>query len=512
MSSSHFDSPVLIVGAGPVGLSLALGLARRGVHSVLVEKHSSTSEYSKAPGIHARTLEIFSQWGIAERVLEEALFLRSLTAYSARTGEPVLTMPVEELNDECRFAGLCILEQGQTERLLLEEVRATGLCDVRFGQVLLDLQQDDTGVLATIRSGDREYAHRARYLVGCDGADSTVRHRLGLSLEGITYPLEAILADVRFGDGRADLPFPRLAADEERVAFGLKLESGNWRIVSGVPANPDRVEAGSPVPRELVDRLVRLIWGPGDYECVWSSHFRLHCRCAPRFRRGRVLLAGDAAHLNSPVGAQGMNAGIHDVHNLAWKLAAILAGGDEERLLESYHQERHDLVTREVNSFTDRATRAVFAPRLLRLLALGLARTAAGVRPLRRPLMRRLTMLAGSYRQSPLFPARGGPAGERVPDVELQGLRGSSRLHPLLGLGPALLFLDHPPVEVDPAFGIPTIPIGRDGWIDPSGLLAYRFGECQVLVVRPDHFLGWAGRPESRAELEQAITAALGRR
>lgn len=504
MSAHDSESPVLIVGAGPVGLALALGLAHHGVRSTVVEKQASISEHSKAPGLHARTLEIFGQWGIAGEVLHRARFLPTLTPYAGATGEPLGTLPIEELSAECRFAGLGILEQAATERLLLAAVRASGRCEVRFSHEAVHLDQTEEGVTVTVRHEGAAYEQEARFLVGCDGAGSTVRDLLDLSLDGHTYPVAAVLADVRLDDARDALPFPRLEADGEHIMLAVKLESGDWRVIcllTSDPEHPDR-----PVRDDEIERILTATLGAGGFERVWASRFRLHRRCVPRFRVGRVLLAGDAAHLNSPVGGQGMNAGIQDAHNLAWKLAAILHGADEERLLESYHAERHDAVTREVNRRTDLFTRAVLAPPVVQAVGGAVAPVLLSVKPVRRYLLRRVTMLATRYRRSPLLAP--GATAERVPDVELRGPSGRRRLHELLGTDPALLFLDRPPVEIA---DVRAVGIGEGGWDDPSGLLAKRFGRDRVLLVRPDHFVGWSGAPRDRAALERAVRAALGR-
>jgi 2-polyprenyl-6-methoxyphenol hydroxylase-like FAD-dependent oxidoreductase len=507
---SESDNRVLVVGAGPVGLSLALGLAHHGIRSTIVERNASISERSKAPGIHARTLEIFQQWGVADGILAEGNLLTSVTPHSARTGEPVLTLPLDELREECRFPGLCILEQGRTERVLLDAVRATGYCDVRFDHELRRFEESEGGVRATMNTGDAESVLAARYLVGCDGAGSTVRDLLGVPFRGITYPVDAVLADVSFDDERAHLPFPRLASDGRRIMFCLRLESGSWRLVAADPASTEEIEPESTVDESLIRDLVALLWGPGEFETEWSSRFQLHKRCASRFRSGRVLLAGDAAHVNSPVGAQGMNSGIHDAHNLAWKLAAALRGGDEDSLLDSYDIERRDLVLREVNRVTDVMTRAVLAPASLQTVAVAVAKRLVRLRALRGALMRRATMLAPRYRESPLLSSARAPVGRRVPDVELEGSEGARRLHDLIGSGPALLVLDSPLRTLGSAFDGPTIVLGERGWEDRSGILARRLGTRGVLVVRPDHFVGWAGVVQDAGDLERAVATATG--
>lgn len=510
-SMSESETPVLVVGAGPVGLSLALGLAHQGIRSTIVERDSSISERSKAPGIHARTLEIFQQWRIADSILAEGNLLTSVTPYSARTGEAVLTLPLNQLHEECRFPGLCILEQGHTERVLLDAVRATGYCDVRFNHELRRFEQYDGRVRAIMNTEDGESVLWSRYLVGCDGADSTVRDLLGVPFDGITYPVDAVLADVAFKDERADLPFPRLASDGQHTMFCLRLESGSWRLVSADPSSVEEIAPATRVDKDLIEELVSLLWGPGEFETEWTSRFRIHRRCASRFRAGHVLLAGDAAHVNSPVGAQGMNSGIHDAHNLAWKLAVALDGGDEDALLDSYDIERRNLVLRQVNRVTDMMTRVVLAPVLLQAVFVTVAKWLVRRRALRGALIRRLTMLAPRYVTSPLLATTRGPVGRRVPDVELWGSDGVRRLHDLVGSGFALLILDSSWRTRSVVFNGPTIRIGEGEWEDRTGILGRRLGTQGVCLVRPDQFVGWAGSAEDGEGLERAVVAATGR-
>jgi 2-polyprenyl-6-methoxyphenol hydroxylase-like FAD-dependent oxidoreductase len=512
--SRPLDTPVLIVGAGPVGLSLALGLARRGVRTTLVERKRALSEHSKAPGILPRTLEIFHQWRVADTVLARAVMHRRPTAYDAVSGELLVTLPLDELIADTRFAGLCILEQSRTESILLDAVRQTGLCDVRFGCELEEFHLTGDGVVAGVRGSVGRAAAASitsRYLVGCDGAGSRVRDLLGLDFRGVTYPVDAILADVQFDDGRGDVHSPRLYALGRRAGLLIRLESGAWRIVSIAPDDPpEQDEPEQEAPPALVEQLTTALFGPGPFHTIWSSRFRLHRRIADRFRVGRVLLAGDAAHLNSPAGAQGMNSGIQDAHNLAWKLAAALDGGAEEQLLESYDAERR-AVARQVQKFTDRLTRGALAPPLLRNLAQPIGLAALRVGPVRRSMMKRMAMVAWRYTASPLL-GSGKGVGRRVPDVELSGPDGIHRLYDIMEGSPLLLCLGRrPPVLPEPLpHGVRTLLVGNGGFADPAGLLARRFGNGTIVVVRPDQFAGWNGRPADGRELLRAALRVLG--
>lgn len=332
-------APVAIVGAGPVGLGLALGLACHDVPSVVLERAPTTSEQSRAAGIHIRTREALRRWGIEDRFLAAGDLVTELVLRDVRARDrPLLGLDLEELADEVERPGLLMLEQSETERLLLEAVRATGLAEVVFDAEVVDLRQDAGGVELAVRThhaGLRSVA--ADYAVGCDGASSFVRGALRLPFEGSTYPLRPMLADVAIGDDRDRMVWPRLHDGREGLTVALRLARGKWRIIHLADDAPDEADE---VPDAEVQRRVDTVLAPGPVEVVWSSRFAIHRRSSPRFRAGRVVLAGDAAHVHSPVGGQGMNAGLQDAHDLAWRLAAALEGADADRLLDAYEVER----------------------------------------------------------------------------------------------------------------------------------------------------------------------------
>jgi hypothetical protein len=268
-------------------------------------------------------------------------------------------------------------------------------------------------------------------VVGCDGAGSFVRQSLGLPFEGKTYAVRPMLADVRFGDLRDALPWPRLRNTKGGLTFTFRLRPGLWRLV--------RIERGRPdgddgVPEEEINDRVTELLGPGPVEIVWASRFHIHRRSSPRFREGRVLLAGDAAHLHSPAGGLGMNAGIQDAHNLAWKLAGVLGGGDMDRLLDSYDAERRAVVVESVSRYADFNTRTLLqAPAALREAAFFVWRLAMRVPPVRRAALRRATMIDLDYPASPILDLDERGAGTRLPNPPLRSPDGTEvRLYDLL--------------------------------------------------------------------------------
>ena len=220
--------------------------------------------------------------------------------------------------------------------------------------------------------------YHGQYLVGCDGAHSTVRTSLGWELQGKTYPSRVLLADIRIRDERDQLPWPRFAPVREHVLAALRYQAEHWRIISTLKENETEQTA---LESSAIDQRVNQLFGAGSHEHLWSSVFQIHCRTSPHFRRERVLLAGDAGHINSPAGGQGMNSGIHDAHNLAWKLARVLAGAEAETLLASYEVERREAVIKNVGRYTDFLTRfGLLAPGFVQKAVRALVRAASTTR------------------------------------------------------------------------------------------------------------------------------------
>ncbi|GAB3698815.1 FAD-dependent monooxygenase [Nocardiopsis oceani] len=519
--------PVVIIGAGPVGLSLALGLARHGVRSVLLERERTTSERSKAPALHLRTREILRQWGVEHVLREAGTLLETMPVYTA-SGRRMLEFDFTRLAGEAERPGILFLEQGSTERLLLEALRATGHCDIRFGADVTSVEPGTDSTAVTYTDEGVSRVVHARYTVGCDGAGSMVRASLGLSFDGATLPVRATLADVRVTDDRDGLPWPRNHNGARGITGAQRLAPGHWRLIrvesQGTSpirtAKGGRTRAGTgdgDVTEQEVGGWVREVLGPGPAPVIWASRFQFQRRSAPRYRMGRVLLAGDAAHVFPPVMGQGMNAGIQDAHNLAWKLAAALDGGDAEPLLASYDEERRHAVGAVSRYVERRARLGVQAPRAVRSAMLAVMRLALAVPAARNRSLRSLAMLDRGYGASPLLDPADRAAGVRLPDPELRGPEGERlRLHGALPAGAALLHLDDQEVSAGKTArlaeteGLPVLHVGPGGYRDPSGTLRALLGARQGwILVRPDRHVAWA-RTGSEG-LAPAARQALGR-
>jgi 2-polyprenyl-6-methoxyphenol hydroxylase-like FAD-dependent oxidoreductase len=508
--AADFTAPVAIVGAGPVGLALALGLTRQGVHSVLIERKEGTSEWSKAPGIHVRTREVFRQWGVEERFLAAGTLRRALTLHSPSSGRrPLASIDFSDLEAEADRPGLLILEQGRTERLLLDAVRESSMCEVRFSTEAVALAQDTRGAAVTLRDKAGEHRLHAEYVVGCDGAGSFVRGALGLPFDGITYSVRPMLADVRIEDERDALPWPRTRNGRSGITTAIRISDGVWRLIRLERGEP---EQGEEVSEGEVRERVAEVLGEGPFEVLWASRFRIHRRSSPRFRVGRVLLAGDAAHVHSPVGGLGMNGGIQDAHNLAWKLAFALRGGDVDRLLDSYEVERKAVIVGSVSRYTDLITRTFRdAPAAVRAGAFALLRLLLRSRRIRVRNQRRTAMLDLDYpAPSPLLHSGERAAGVRLPNPRLQSSDGSwVRLYDLLPNAPVIIEVNGTG-GAGAALPVPhVIRIGDGGYLEPAGLLRGLLeAERGWILVRPDAHVAWARQqPDGLAE---AAREALG--
>lgn len=505
------ERPVVIVGAGPVGLSLALGLSAQGVPSVLLERDEDLSTRSKAPGIHVRTREVLSRWGVEESLLSVGVLRRRLPLHRAEPGgRPLLVADFDELSDEADRPGLLVLEQSRTERLLLAAVRGSGRCEVRFAAEAVGLDARPDGATVTFRERGATRTVEASFVVGCDGADSFVRAALGMPFEGLTYSVRPLLADVRVDDHRDGLPWPRVRNARGGITSALRLRPGLWRVIRLERGEPT---AGATVSEGEVAQRVAECLGPGPVEVEWSSRFRIHRRAAPRFRQGRVLLAGDAAHVHSPTGGQGMNGGIQDAGDLAWKLAHARSGGDADQLLEAYDIERRAIAVERVSRYTDVLTRVFLeTPVPARAAAFALARWGMAAPPIRHAALRRAAMLDLDHPTSPLLAADARSAGKRLPNPPLRAPDGAeTRLHSLLPYGPAILDVaDRRPFAED----LPTehvVRIGPGAHADATGLVRGLLGGRDGLVlVRPDGHVAWAR--ESLTGVGEAVRRALGLR
>jgi 2-polyprenyl-6-methoxyphenol hydroxylase-like FAD-dependent oxidoreductase len=478
------DIDVLIVGAGPVGLLLANECARRGLRWRLVEAHATQSQHSKALAIFPRTLEILDMAGVVDPFLAAANRVTSVVvATHGRTLAHMRFTP-----DESAYRFIAMVPQDVTERLLLAELRRRG-GDVEYETALVAATERDDHVRATLKRKDEALTLTATFVVGCDGAHSTVRHLLGVPFEGAEYDTSFLLADVETNDA--------LPADE------LQLCPSEFGPVAIFPMSATRRRLVATIDHKDGDApslaLVRCILeqrAPAGVEARalhWSSYFRIHHRHAARLRVGRMFIAGDAAHIHSPFGGQGMNTGLHDVWNLAWKLDLAARGHAGDALLDSYDAERRPVVEHVIET-THAMTKVLATPhRVAQALRDTVIPMVSRLAPFQHAFAERLSGLGVAYRGSPIVE---GP-GERYFDDSLRGGAGV--------LARFLLLVDG---DAD-ADGARTVHALADAWPDLVELRPQR--RRGVTLVRPDGYVAYAARSGDPIDALAHVRAVLQR-
>jgi 2-polyprenyl-6-methoxyphenol hydroxylase-like FAD-dependent oxidoreductase len=422
-NSSAVDVPVLVVGAGPTGLMMASELARHGICCRIIDKAPRPSQLSKALAIHARTLEVFESIGIVDSFVAAGVKAHGGSIYANR--KRIVHFLFDRL--ESRYNYALMLPQDETEVLLSRHLESLGV-KVERSVELCAIRQDADSVTATLRLADGgEERCRAEYLVGCDGAHSTVRHALNIGFLGAEYEENFALADIKVDSNLPDDEIVGFAGDKG-IVFFFPITHGRYRIIADV------VATGSEDP--TLEELQKIV----DEQChiearlhdpKWTAYFKIHRRQAVAYRMGRAFLAGDAAHIHSPAGGQGMNTGLQDAYNLAWKLAATLQGRVTPAVLDSYAAERH-AVGRQVLTTTDAMTRMMeLRNPIAAHIRNRLASALSSLEVFQSLARRNMSELAVNYRDSPIvaeyregvfgtFAALGGGphAGDRAPDAD----------------------------------------------------------------------------------------------
>ncbi|MFE7172519.1 FAD-dependent monooxygenase [Streptomyces sp. NPDC057616] len=495
MADSGTDTDVVIAGAGPTGLMLACELRLAGAEVVVAERLPQRSGESRAGGIHSRTLEILDQRGILDRFLAE--------------GEP---QPVGHFSglyldfdeSESRHPYPLMILQSAIERLLEEWAGELGVT-VRRSHEVRAVRQDAGAVTVDLATETgASTALRAGYLVGCDGGRSTVRKLAGIGFPGTEATMTALIGDVELPDLPEDYVWVRRTpvGDYSAIAF----EPGWHRVIT---SEFDRVDGrDEPVTFErLRQSLVRVAGTDfGMRNPRWVSRFNDAARQADRYRSGRVLLAGDAAHIHFPAGGQGLNMGVQDAVNLGWKLGSVVRGRAPESLLDSYHAERHPVAERVLHN--TRAQSALVRPGPQTDALREVFSSLMVFDDVNRYLRHLLTGLDIRYPLDGEHPL----TGRRVPDADLKSSEGIVGVHELLHAArPVLLDLHG---QAGPA-------AAARGWADRVEVVEARsedevwpvpaLGEIPApaaLLIRPDGHVAWAAGPD-RAPDTAALTAAL---
>lgn len=501
--------PVIVNGAGPVGLTMACELARHGAPVRIFDKNTEPSPQSRALAIFPRTLEVFSTIGMLDQVLAEGQPLRAISIYG--DSRRLAHMDFESIDSPYRF--VISLPQSRTERILQARLEALGV-QVERRMELTGIEQEPDSVRARYRRADgSSETVEAAWVLGCDGAHSAARHLLGMTFQGAPYDEEFLLADVKV---ESDLPTSEahLFTASEGIFAYFPFRGGRGRLIA--IQQPGTLHIGAEPTLEEIQELVRRrCYHPMRVsDAVWSAWFRVSHRMVQHYRGGRVFLAGDAAHIHSPAGGQGMNTGIQDAFNLAWKLALVQRRIATSAILESYEAERMP-VARSVVNLTDRMTRAATAhnPAAQHLRDL-LVPMLTGIPFVKEAMAERLAEVAIDYRGSAWVENHGfGPvrAGDRAPDALLydRAARVERRIFDLLKT-PGFLLLAFEGYEPGRSAegllgGLPgaAYRITRPGQEDPPGSLedrdclartAYGIAEDgQYILIRPDGYIGYRG-------------------
>ena len=488
---------ILVAGAGPAGLALALQAHAHGAAVRVIDRRPEAIRPSRALLLHARTLEVLRPLGVTAPLLARADIAPTVRL---RLGSRVIPITLGDLAlPDTAFPHLTLIRQMDVETVLAAALAERGV-EVERGTELAALRDGPDGVRAVLRSPAGTEEARFGFVAGCDGPASTVRAQAGIGWPGRPYPVEVVLADAEL-DGDLAGGTAHVVTGRNGLVFAFRFgELATWRLLATRPARADHVPFGQPGPPVPAPELQALLDEAGlparIAELAWSSRVRLQHRVAERFRRGRLYLVGDAAHAYSPATGQGMNAAIGDAANLGWKLAFAghRPGGAE--LLGSYELERRP-VARHVLALTH----LVFwgeasTGRFPSALRGGLAPLAAPLVPVligRRRIvaggMRILAQLRVSYRRSPLSMEgaprrRGGPrAGDRLPDQAVTADGSRVRLHELLARPGVHVLLDRDAVRPQTLPPAPLISVHRLASVPGRGLTA----------VRPDGYIGFRG-------------------
>jgi 2-polyprenyl-6-methoxyphenol hydroxylase-like FAD-dependent oxidoreductase len=524
-----FVANILVVGAGPTGLTMAAVLARHGIVPRVIDRAvEPPADRSRAIVLQARTLELFDDLGIVREVLDEALVVAAANVFTQGGGRGTIAIKPEWIDSV--YGRFVTLPQDETERILGGLVERSG-ATVERGVELIGLEDGPASATAVLRHADGRVEHMAAdYVLGCDGAHSAVRGLAGIDFPGSTYPDECLLGDVEM---RWRLPDDQLsicpAADGVLLAFPLPGHH-HFRIIMILPAAADP-ESRHLEPEEFLTQLRRMVPPVGGavdeptvLESRWLTRYRLHSRGVPIYRKGRAFVAGDAAHIHSPAGAQGMNTGIQDAYNLGWKLGLVARGVVPASVLDTYHTERHRVGERLLKS-TDRMF-ALLAGGGRLGLAIRRVAPALGIRVVGFPIIgkriaRFVSQTGIRYRDSALsteahgagrLPRHAPHAGDRAPDVELGYRRHISDLlrgphHTLLlfgGRSTALIErFSELAREVTARYGDLVRPVvlrlpnaqPPRGEVDEQGAAHDRYGADPgaIYLVRPDGYIGFRG-------------------
>ena len=501
------DTEVFVVGAGPTGLVLALWLTRLGVRVRIVDKTEGPGTTSRALAVQARTLELYRQIGLADAVVAGGRPMHAINLWAA--GRPVAHAALGDMGGAIsRFPYALIFPQDEHERLLIDRLAQTGV-HVERETELVGFEEEPGRVLIRLKRADgATETCEAVYLAGCDGAHSTVREAMGVGFPGGTYNHLFYVADVEArGPAMNGELHAALDTSDFLAVFPLK-EDGRARLIGTVRTDVEHQHeklSWKDVSRRVIE------WMRIDVERVnWFSTYRVHHRVADRFRKGRTFLLGDAAHIHSPVGGQGMNTGIGDAVNLAWKLAAVVNGRADHSLLDSYEPERIAFARRLVST-TDRAFTGITSDgtiaRHIRLdvvpFVIPMIFSFAATR---RFMFRTISQTAVNYRGSPLSDGRAGSVhgGDRLPWVAVNS-SAVDNFTPLTSLDWQVHVYGSATPEIQAVCNERMLPLHVFPWHLEMGRVGLQ--RDAVYLVRPDGYVALAAWESTAAAIASYFDA-----
>ena len=505
--------PVVVVGAGPVGLAAAIDLALRGVAVVLIDDADRIGEGSRGICWSKRTLEICDRLGVGERLVAQGVTWQLGKLF--RGDELVFSF---DLLPEAghKMPAFINLQQYYLEKALVDRAGELGNLDVRWKNRLAGLEPRNDHVRLSIETPDGLYTLDADWLIAADGARSTTRDLMGLQFSGVTFEDKFLIADIRMA---ADIP------TERRFWFAPTFHAGQSALMHRQPDNvwridlqlgPDADAAAEQEPARVNERLARML-GHKDFSLEWISVYRFDCRRLERFVHGRVVFVGDSAHQISPFGARGANSGIQDAENLAWKLAVVLKGEAGASLIDSYERERMQAADENIahsTRSTDFIAPHSAAERELRDAVLTLAPKAEFARRMINSGRLSVATVYDSTLSTPDADAFGGTArlGAPAPDAPVRTREGGDR-HLLENISGEFTLLHVKDGTVPSApDGIRMLSIGDD-LIDTAGAFAQRFDATPgaAYLLRPDQHLCARWRAFDAVKVAAARDRALGR-
>jgi 3-(3-hydroxy-phenyl)propionate hydroxylase len=509
--------PVVVVGAGPVGLSLAIDLAQRGHGVVLLDDADRIGEGSRAICFSKRSLEYWDRLGAGQRMVDKGVVWSVGKIFHGPSLLYQFNLLPENGHKRPAFINL---QQFYAEAYLVDRVQELSGIDLRWRNKVTALEQRNDGVVLTIETPDGPYRLSATYVIACDGARSSLRQMVGAEFSGKVFEDQFLIADVRMS---AEFPTERWFWFDPpfhagRSALLHKQPDDIWRI--DLQLDPDADPVVEKRPENVRPRIARML-GHDKFEFEWISLYKFQCRRMDKFIRGRVIFAGDAAHQVSPFGARGANSGLEDAENLSWKLDRVLKGTSPAALLESYHVERSaaaDENIRESTRSTDFMAPTSRQEARLRKAVLALANeTEFGKR-----MINGGRLSVPSVYDSPLSTAdddawRGGPRpGASMPDAPVAALDGdgSYLTEAFIRAGTRftlLQFSNGVAVEAPDDIGVIRIG-GKNGLVDSEGLAGARYDAepGTVYLLRPDGYVAARFRQPTRSALDAALARAAG--